>query len=240
MYWPGLYAPVASESLRQKLKNLINKKGALPSDYSVGGARRLFMKSRASLSLSGKRAFSRYMPSESDRIVKDEKADRIPSIFRDIHDAEFLISLRHGWLPLRTGERVILEAYNPHRCAHQFGYDQVIPAPQPSCFLLSPDIMIIGNCWSSLLRTGTGSTFVIPRAKRPIQFSATYQRCFHAALSAYHAHTPDDVAAMTCGGNNAYKGSLSFPSITKSERSCSGLDAKIDYTIKLTKPQLPR
>ena len=104
---------------------------------------------------------------------------------RDIHDAEFLISLRHGWLPLRTGDRVILEAYNPHWYAHQFGYDLVIPAPKPSCKLLSPDIMIIGNCWSSLLRTGTGSTFVIPRAKRPIQFSATYQRWFHAAFEAY-------------------------------------------------------
>lgn len=40
-------------------------------------------------------------------------------------EAGFLVSLRHGLLPLRLGGLVVLEPYMPHRCAHQFGLDSV-------------------------------------------------------------------------------------------------------------------
>lgn len=58
---------------------------------------------------------------------------------------------KDGWLPFQTGDR-IMDTYNPNSCAHQFGYDQVVPAPALYRELLSCDMMTLSMSWSSFFR----------------------------------------------------------------------------------------
>jgi len=137
------------------------------------------------MSPNKRRPFPRHMPIENDKEVKDWRLvpGKSPSI--DLSDFEFLISIRQSWLPLRMGGRaMILEVYSPHRFAHQFGYDQVIPGPGLARSALYPDLKTLSLCWFSLLRVGTGASFVIPRLSRPVMFSAGYHRWFRKALMA--------------------------------------------------------
>lgn len=72
MYWSGLYIPAASESLRAKLPHLIEIANASYSVYDENVAKRHFMRSRA-YSFNG-RPFSRSMPRENERPLKDSSS----------------------------------------------------------------------------------------------------------------------------------------------------------------------
>jgi hypothetical protein len=87
----------------------------------------------------------------------DNGAGQMPQILPNIHEAEYFISIRFGWLPLRLGERIVLEAYNPHRFAHQFGFDQVVPSSEHPSYSLQSDMKSISDCWFSMIRLKTGS-----------------------------------------------------------------------------------
>ena len=100
---------------------------------------------------------------------------------------EFLISIRCGLLPLRlistsTG-RIIVEVYLPHRCAHQFGYDQTFPAPITFPTDLSADGATLARCWSSILARETGTTFLTIRSFREPRFGSEYRKWFNSAIS---------------------------------------------------------
>jgi hypothetical protein len=80
-----------------------------------------------------------------------------PSSIRDrLTDLEYLISIRQGFLPFRSGDHIFIEPYSPHRCAHQFGLDQDIPAPLLRPEFLAADLEGVGWCYTHLFRLGTG------------------------------------------------------------------------------------
>lgn len=120
----------------------------------------------------------------------------MPQILPNIHEAEYFISIRFGWLPLRLGERIVLEACNPHRFAHQFGFDQVVPSSEHPSSSLQSDMKSISDCWFSMIRLKTGSSCKIPRATRLVQFSASYQKWFNAMTAAYHSQSPEEITTI--------------------------------------------
>ncbi|KAL0907675.1 hypothetical protein M5K25_022099 [Dendrobium thyrsiflorum] len=87
--------------------------------------------------------------------------------------AEYLVSIRPGWLCYRSGNFIIFEGYQPNRVARQFGFSQataydgrpLIPGvadtrqmdtvPLPARFYAASVV------WLHLLRFGTGSSFRI-------------------------------------------------------------------------------
>jgi hypothetical protein len=82
----------------------------------------------------------------ADRMVIDSRVPSSdPSSIRARPiDLEYLISIRQGFLPLRLGSYMFIEPYSPHRCAHQFGLDQDIPASLSRPISLAADLEGIG------------------------------------------------------------------------------------------------
>lgn len=86
----------------------------------------------------------------------------------------------------------------PHRCAHQFGLDQDIP------FRISPPSTIsagsegLARCWSSFLRIGTGSRFLMPKTARAATFTAFYCRWFHDLVHKCKSYPPPALVTLTC------------------------------------------
>lgn len=119
-------------------------------------------------------------------------------VLRGSSEAEFLVSIRHGLLPLRLGDRIILEPYMPHRCAHQFGLDQDIPAMIYSSSAISADLEGFARCWATFLRTGTGSRFLMPKTARVATFTAFYCRWFHDLVQQCQSHPPPYLVSITC------------------------------------------
>lgn len=114
------------------------------------------------------RVFPCHVPQSTDRVIVEEvpQHGQGQGVLRGSSEAEFLVSIRHGLLPLRLGDRIILEPYMPHRCAHQFGLDQDIPAMIYSSSAISADLEGFARCWATFLRTGTGSRFLMPKTAR--------------------------------------------------------------------------
>lgn len=124
--------------------------------------------------------------------------DDITCLEERLDDAEYLISLRPSWLPLRQGDHMILECYQPHRCAHQFGLDQMIPVTDFPLERLSLGLECLAACWTAILRLDTRSRFCIPTTSRIVRFSGTYHYWYQALISVYQTHHPHEVQARTC------------------------------------------
>jgi len=115
-----------------------------------------FFQSSLHLRCPRDRAFPGHISRMSDHVYTDDASQH-----RQARDAlwgsaegDFLVSIRYGFLPLRLGDRVVLEPYMPHRCAHQFGLDQDIPLLVPVPQDLSADL-------DSLPRVGPSSCVLV-------------------------------------------------------------------------------
>lgn len=104
-------------------------------------------------------------------------------------EAGFLVSLRHGFLPLRLCDRVVLEPYMPHRSAHQFGLDQCILADVSSSSGICADLAGAARCWTSFFRVETQARFVMPRASRFVIFTTPYERWFRDMVHVCYVQT---------------------------------------------------
>ena len=113
-------------------------------------------------------------------------------------EAEFFVSITHGFLPLRLGDRVILEPYMPHRCAHQFGLDQDVPVMIRTADSIVADLDGATRCWTAFLRLDTRCRFTIPSTSRAGIFSAFYEKWFHAMLRPCMLHPFDHWLSMVC------------------------------------------
>lgn len=92
---------------------------------------------------------------------------------RTLRIAEYLISMRPGWLCYRYGHSVIIEGYKPNRVARQFGFSQataydkrpsipgIVDARQTSAVPEETKFHAASILWLHLLRLGTGSRFRI-------------------------------------------------------------------------------
>lgn len=182
MYWAGLYTPVFDDALLHRLPMLAQIAGARANRIPVWRARRYFRQGECFLRLCYGRRFSR--PADQvrteDLVLFDggpEGGTRGP-LRLGSPEAGFLVSLRHGLLPLRLGGLVVLEPYMPHRCAHQFGLDQCIPADVPLSRDIRADLAGAVRCWETLLRVETRARFTVPMTHRSATFTIPYRRWY--------------------------------------------------------------
>ncbi|KAL0917613.1 hypothetical protein M5K25_012687 [Dendrobium thyrsiflorum] len=112
--------------------------------------------------------------------------------------AEYLISIRPGWLCYRAGTTVTLEGYQPNRVARQFGFFQataydgrpLIPRVVDTHRMdtVPPETRFYAAAltWLHLLRLGTGSSFLLaqPSAQTGVSYTrlAWVRQSFGAAL----------------------------------------------------------
>jgi Plant mobile domain len=141
LHWSGSYDPSMAVTLRDRLPLLSDLAGVQPASLTPEAARYRFFRSRDHLRFSRDRSVARGAARAVDRMVIDS---RVPSsdsssIRARPIDLEYLISIRQGFLPLRLGSYMFIEPYSPHRCAHQFGLDQDIPAPLLRLISLAAD-----------------------------------------------------------------------------------------------------
>ena len=140
---------------------------------------------------------------ESSALVRDRTLHDIAPGFPGnlqsparLADAEYFISIRHGILPLRIGGDIFLEVYSPHRCAHQFGYDQGIPALCPCPSFIAPSLLDLRRLWSYLFRFGTGAQFTIPRLSRLGLIHPIYVNWYTRLSAGMRAWSPGDFARV--------------------------------------------
>ncbi|KAL0924902.1 hypothetical protein M5K25_005762 [Dendrobium thyrsiflorum] len=100
--------------------------------------------------------------------------------------AEYLISMRPGWLCYRAGASVTLEGYQPNRVARQFGFFQataydglplvpgVVDTRRMDTVPLETRLYVAALSWLHLLRLGTGSSFLL--AQPSAQTGVSYTR----------------------------------------------------------------
>lgn len=134
MHWPNLYTTQMSTTTRSHLPAMHAMAGTLPRIFDDRGARGNFYWSKDDLDKCHARAHLSVLRKYSDCHLTDSE-----SVMRSCPDLyDFLIFIRHGLLPLRIGELIILEPYYPHRCGRQFGYDMHVPVllpPIPDTYL---------------------------------------------------------------------------------------------------------
>jgi hypothetical protein len=131
MHWSGSYDPSMAITLRDRLPLLSDLAGVQPASLTSEVARYRFFRSQDHLRFSRDRLAARGVVRAADRVVVDSRVPSFDSssIRARPTDLEYLISIRQGFLPLRLGSYIFIEPYSSHRCAHQFGLDQNIPAP---------------------------------------------------------------------------------------------------------------
>jgi hypothetical protein len=199
-YWPGLYAPVMDHHMRRHLPLLAEIAGAVSSPLPAWLARQYFRCSVRHLRPSEGRMFPSYTSRDSDLDMIDESPseDHSRGLVPGSTEAEFFISIRHGFLPLRLGDRVILEPYMPHRCAHQFGLDQDVPVMIRTADSIVADLDCATRCWTAFLRLDTRCRFTIPSTSRVSIFSVFHERWFHAMVQPCMFHTLEYWLRIVC------------------------------------------
>lgn len=140
------------------------------------------------------------MPKVIDRLLIDEapRSKQSRGIFESHHDAKFLINIKHRFLPVRLDEHIILEPYSPHRCAHEFRYNQGILDMLPLREHFYADPKGLSRCWTFLLRVDTGARFYMPATSRSVKFSASYHRWYHSPVSVCQDYPPEVLTEATC------------------------------------------
>ena len=108
---------------------MVEVAGAAPFILDAVGARLRFFQSSLHLRSPRDRAFPGHISRMSDHVYTDKASQhrRVRDTLCGSLEGDFLVSIHYGFLPLRLGDRIVLEPNMPHRCAHQFGLDQDIP-----------------------------------------------------------------------------------------------------------------
>ncbi|KAH7848083.1 hypothetical protein Vadar_033638 [Vaccinium darrowii] len=89
---------------------------------------------------------------------------------------EYLISIRSGYLTLRSGSTRVIEPYSPHRFSPQFGFSQDIQG-KLQINIRFGNLMSIVRHWESLVRENTQSKLKLPKRIncRSIPVTEAYQ-----------------------------------------------------------------
>jgi hypothetical protein len=213
MYWAGLYSPIVGDTLLSVLPTLIEIAGARAIRIPERQARALLRHSGGYLRLAYGRQYACHEEQSEDLILFDggPGGDHHRGLILGSPQSGFFISLRHGLLPLRLGDRVVLEPYMPHRCAHQFGLDQSIPADVPSADDICADLEGAVRCWSSFLRVETQARFLMPRPFRYVAFSVTYERWFRDMVRSCYMRDLDHWIREVLPGPGDHVGTRTVP-----------------------------
>jgi Plant mobile domain len=187
MHWSGSYDPGMAAHLIDRLSLLSDLAGVQPTSLIPTDVRYRFYRSRDHLRFARDRLATREIVGAVKRSVIDSRVPTSdPSNIRaKPADLEYLINIRQGFLPLRLGGYIFIEPYSPHRCAHQFGLDQDIPAPLLRSESLAADLEGVGWCYTHLFRLGTGARCQMVSTSRVSTFSRRYQQWYHDAIRSY-------------------------------------------------------
>jgi Plant mobile domain len=237
MHWSGLYHPLMARDMREELPILGDLAGVQPTAMSPENARHLFHRSRDHLRFAHSRLATHHVTETIHRSVTDS---RVPyggmSLIRERpDDLDYLISIRQGFLPLRLGDHIFIEPYSPHRCAHQFGLDQDIPAPHFRPTAMAADLEGLGWCYTHLFRMETDTRCHMVSITRAPTFSRRYIQWYHSAIRSYQSYPPSTVIHSTCprgGGTSQSLVDLAatdyspFPAIDMAPADFLGLDSR--------------
>jgi Plant mobile domain len=238
MHWSGIYSPTLDLSLRRRLPLLGDLAGVQPASLSAKDARFRFYQSREHLRFAHTRLAIHHTISSTGRPVIDSRVRDIPSIRSRPDDLEYLISIRQGFLPLRIGSYTFIEPYSPHRCAHQFGLDQDIPAPLIRPETMAVDLEGVGWCYTHLFRLRTGARCQMVSIARSPTFSRAYIQWYYDAIHFYQSFDPSVVISSTCppdiGSSQRLAdpiigGRDTFPVIIVAPVDFMGLDSRFSY-----------
>jgi Plant mobile domain len=200
MHWSDLYDPGMASPLRDELPLLGDLAGVQPASMTHDGARYMFYKSGEHLRFAHTRLATRHMVRTTHRSVIDSRfpSRDVTSIRERPDDLAYLISIRQGFLPLRLGGYAFIEPYSPHRCAHQFGLDQDIPAPLLRPVTMAADLEGLGWCYTHLFRLETDTRCQMVSITRAPTFSRRYIQWYHSAIRSYQSYPPSTVIHSTC------------------------------------------
>ncbi|KAL0909712.1 hypothetical protein M5K25_020603 [Dendrobium thyrsiflorum] len=154
--------------------------------------------------------------------------------------AEYLISMRPGWLCYRQGGFVTLEGYQPNRVARQFGFSQATAYDGRILLPGVTDVRCMGTVpsktrfyvaaltWLHLLRLGTGSSFL---------------------LTLPYSSTGVSYTRLSWHGARRYERRVRRLGLPRGQRSCQGhsdatcdrgTDTETRTTARATVPSSPR
>jgi hypothetical protein len=107
-------------ALRDRLPLLSDLVGVQPTSLTPEAIRYRFFRSHDHLRFARGRLAARRIGRAIDRPIVDNMVPSSDSfsIRARPADLEYLISVRHGFLPLRLGSHVFIKTYSLHRCAH--------------------------------------------------------------------------------------------------------------------------
>ncbi|XP_020081659.1 uncharacterized protein LOC109705334 [Ananas comosus] len=100
---------------------------------------------------------------------------------------EYIISIRQSVLPLRLGNKLHTQPYNPHRFARQFGFDQSFPE-SINVPKLANHLGTLAGCWNHFLRYGTSTNYFIPKEDRIGKPTLHYTRWWSNSVHSSFKH----------------------------------------------------
>ncbi|XP_020081335.1 uncharacterized protein LOC109704984 [Ananas comosus] len=100
---------------------------------------------------------------------------------------EYIISIRQSVLPLRLGNKLHTQPYNPHRFARQFGFDQSFPE-SINVPKLASHLGTLARCWNHFLRYGTSTNYFIPKKDRIGKPTLHYARWWSNSVHSSFKH----------------------------------------------------
>jgi Plant mobile domain len=246
MHFTGLYPSAAlSEPMIADLPLLAHIAGTIATSFTAVAARSIFYRCSEHLRCTRARLSTLYLGRLTDRVIRDEiLLSRATDIRGRLDDWEYLISIRCGFLPLRLRDFAAIEVYSPHRCAHQFHLDQVIPFMLRRPSYLAVDMVGLGWCYAFLFRTGTDSRCQMASSSRTYIFSQGYQQWYWDLISTYQSITPATIVRGICvdrNGKRKYVVSQSsileptfrdtdlFPAVRGEPLDFQGLDSRFSF-----------
>ena len=172
---------------------MIGIAGQMVRSSSELNARHLIRKCGDTLSRGSARRWFRSVPPLLDDSFED--TSRLAE-----HPAKysFLVSIRRGYLPLRIGDRLIIEPYSPHRCGHQFGFDQHVSSSLHRRHGFDEDLQSMRRCWASLFRCGSGAHVSMPSRARRGLITAEGMTHHMRLVSALNSFPVEDLLKVTC------------------------------------------
>ncbi|KAJ4820239.1 hypothetical protein LUZ62_032805 [Rhynchospora pubera] len=201
-YWPSTFLPPAMpESLRDAMPFMADIADVSCDEcIDVLKAHSWFTRSRAVINpFPRSRTFCRDLPKyDSYFVMRDDPYSETGdlSILAQSHRwAEYMIGLRAGLLPYRTGDDLYAEPYFPSLVAHQLGYDQFVPRmifPRVRSDL-DCNLLMHALIWKSFQRLGTGARFWIPSATRIGIITIRFYVWYMGMVEAYHERRGEEI-----------------------------------------------
>ena len=231
MHMETLYPSYQTET---PLPAMISIAGQVVKQSSELNARHSIRKCGDILSRGLARRWLRSVPQGVDNSLEDTSL-----IHENPAKFSFLVSIRHGYLPFRIGDRLIIEPYYPHRCSHQFGYDQHVASSSHRRHGFDKDLQSMRRCWASLFRRGSGAYAFVPSRIRKATITAEGMSHHMRLVSALNSFPVEDLVGVVCRRTSKRKRPASHHSREPFRKDFRGMDSTFDSWRDPAPPRAP-